>query len=82
MHFESSVIHMTNFSINSTCKILKNLRKFPYRDKKLDFEAVKKKWDSRIPKNLANLRGNIRNKSFLEFYVDYNGSYLIKNGSL
>ena len=38
----------------------------------MDYEAVKKKWDSRISKNLANLQGNFRNKGFLDFYVVYN----------
>ena len=33
----------------------------------MDYEAVKKKWDSRISKNLANLQGNFRDKSFQIF---------------
>ena len=46
-------------------------------DKKMDYEAVKKKWD-RISKNLANLQENLRNKSFLDFYAEYNGFRLQK----
>ena len=36
-------------------------------DKEMEHKAVKKKWDSWISKNLANLQGNVRNKSFLDF---------------
>ena len=45
----------------------------------MDYEAVKKKWDKWISKNLANLQGNVGNKSFLAFYVEYNGFCLKKN---
>ena len=41
-------------------------------DKAMDYEAVKKKWDSWLSENLANLQGNFRSKSFLDVYVDYN----------
>ena len=53
-----------------------------YRDKEMDHKAVKKKWDSWISKYLAILNGIFRNKSFLDFHVDYNGFWLKKNGSL
>ena len=43
----------------------------------MDYEAVKKKWD-RISKNLANLQENLRNKSFSDFYAEYNGFRLKK----
>ena len=39
---------------------------------------MKKKWGSWISKKLANLQGNFRNKSFLDFYVDYKGFCLTK----
>ena len=38
-------------------------------DKEIDYKAVKKRWDSWVSKNLANLQGNFRNKSFLDFYA-------------
>ena len=48
----------------------------------MDYEAVKKKWDSWLSKNLANLQGNFKNKSFLDVYVDYNSFCSKKNGSI
>ena len=48
----------------------------------MDYEAVKKKWDSWISKNLAKLQEKVRNKSFLDFYVEYNGFCLRKIGSI
>ena len=47
----------------------------------MDYEAVKKNWDSWISKNLANLQGNFRCKSFLDFYVDNKTFCLKKIGS-
>ena len=44
----------------------------------MEHKAVKKKLDSRISKNFANLQGNFRNRSFLDFYVEYNGFCLKK----
>ena len=44
----------------------------------MDYKAVKKKWDSWVSKNLANLQGNFRNKSFFDFYVEYIGFCLKK----
>ena len=48
----------------------------------MDYKDVKKKWNGWISKNLANLQGNFRNKSFLDFYVDYNGFCLKKIRSI
>ena len=48
----------------------------------MDYEAVKKKWDSWISKSLANIEGHFGNKHFLDFYVDYNGFGLKKIGSI
>ena len=48
----------------------------------MDYEAVQKKWGSRISKNLANLQGSFGNKCFLDFYVDYNGFCVNKIGSI
>ena len=42
------------------------------------YKAVKKKRDSWISKNIANLQRNFRKKIFLDFYVDYNGLCLKK----
>ena len=44
----------------------------------MDYKAVKEKWDSWISKNLANLQGDFRNKSFLNFYVAYNNGFCLK----
>ena len=44
----------------------------------MEQKAEKKKRDSWITKNLAKLQGNVRNKSFLDFYVEYNGFCLKK----
>ena len=48
----------------------------------MDYEAVKKKWDSWISKNLANLPENFRNKRFLDFNVNYNRFCLKKIESI
>ena len=48
----------------------------------MDYEAVKKKWNIWISKNLANFQGIFRKESFSDFYVDYNGFCLKENGSL
>ena len=44
----------------------------------MDYEAVKKKWDSWISENLTNLQRNFRNKSFSALNADYNGFRLKK----
>ena len=47
----------------------------------MDDNAVKKKCDSWIFKNLANLQGNFKHKSSLDFYIEYNG-FSFKIGSI
>ena len=50
-----------------------------YCDKEMDYEAVEKKWESQLSKNLANLQGNFRNKRIQCFLFEKNWINIIED---
>ena len=48
----------------------------------MEHKAAKKRWDSWTSEHSANLQESFRKKSFLDFYVEYNGFCLKKSESI